>query len=270
MPPRPWSSAQGRQLRGAQRDGHGAVPPGLARGRTGARMVEKKSDMVGQAEHNLDRVEFDVIGNASTRVAALLTGEIDMIYTVPPQDMDRISRTPGRPSHRGPRVAHDLSRHEPGARRTAVLECQGQESIQGPACPPGLSLADRRGRHRAARDARPRASDLADVGAGGERLQRRRWTSARPSIWRRRRTCWHRRAIRTDSRSRWIARTTATSMDEQICTAISAMLARVGVKVELLARTKVKYFAEDRSRRNTTRTSICWVETSATYDAHNV
>ena len=45
--------------------------------------------------HNLTDVEFYVISNAATRVAALLSGDVDMIYTVPPQDMDRIGRTDG-------------------------------------------------------------------------------------------------------------------------------------------------------------------------------
>ena len=35
-------------------------------------------------EHNLTEVVFTRIANASTRVAALLSGELDMIYTVPP------------------------------------------------------------------------------------------------------------------------------------------------------------------------------------------
>jgi peptide/nickel transport system substrate-binding protein len=46
-------------------------------------------------KHNLDEVAFLRIANDSTRVAALLTGEIDMIYTVPPQDMQRLAQTPG-------------------------------------------------------------------------------------------------------------------------------------------------------------------------------
>ncbi len=44
-------------------------------------------------EHNLTEVVFTRIANASTRVAALLSGELDMIYTVPPQDIDRIAKT---------------------------------------------------------------------------------------------------------------------------------------------------------------------------------
>src|SRR5437764_306705 len=44
---------------------------------------------------DLDEVAFNRIENASTRVSALLSGELDMVYTVPPQDTDRISKTQG-------------------------------------------------------------------------------------------------------------------------------------------------------------------------------
>jgi len=46
-----------------------------------------------RAEHNLIRVEFNVIANDAMRIAALLSGEVDMVYTVPSQDMERIGRT---------------------------------------------------------------------------------------------------------------------------------------------------------------------------------
>jgi peptide/nickel transport system substrate-binding protein len=45
-------------------------------------------------EHNLDEVVFRPIANGETRVAALLAGDLDMIYAVPPQDVDRIAKTP--------------------------------------------------------------------------------------------------------------------------------------------------------------------------------
>ena len=44
---------------------------------------------------DIDEVVFNRIENAATRVSALLSGELDMIYTVPPQDTDRISKTAG-------------------------------------------------------------------------------------------------------------------------------------------------------------------------------
>ena len=87
-------------------------------------------------------------------------------------------------------------------------------------------------------------------------------------------SCSRTPAIPRVSDRRWIARTTAMSMDEQICTAISAMLAKIGVKVDVYARTKVKYFADVAipttssasrctagRRRPTTRTTCftrCW------------
>jgi peptide/nickel transport system substrate-binding protein len=46
-------------------------------------------------EHNLKRIEFRPIKSDATRVAALLSGEVDMIATVPLQDISRISETPG-------------------------------------------------------------------------------------------------------------------------------------------------------------------------------
>ncbi len=54
--------------------------------------------------HNLTEVEFDVIGNASTRVAALLSGDVAMIYSVPPQYMERLTDTPGVRLIKGPEL----------------------------------------------------------------------------------------------------------------------------------------------------------------------
>jgi peptide/nickel transport system substrate-binding protein len=44
----------------------------------------------GDVEHNLDEVVFQTISSDSTRVAALLSGDIDLIDPVPVQDMARI------------------------------------------------------------------------------------------------------------------------------------------------------------------------------------
>lgn len=45
--------------------------------------------------HNLTRIEFRPIKSDATRVAALLSGELDMIAPAPLQDLDRISSTAG-------------------------------------------------------------------------------------------------------------------------------------------------------------------------------
>jgi len=47
-----------------------------------------------QPVHDLDRVVFRPIADDATRVVALQSGEIDMIYNVPPQSIDRLERQP--------------------------------------------------------------------------------------------------------------------------------------------------------------------------------
>ena len=58
-------------------------------------------------------------------------------------------------------------------------------------------------------------------------------------------------------------------MDEQICTAVVPMLARIGIKVDLHAQTKTKFFSQIMSPNyDTDFWMLGW--TPATYDAHNV
>jgi peptide/nickel transport system substrate-binding protein len=58
-------------------------------------------------------------------------------------------------------------------------------------------------------------------------------------------------------------------MDEQVCTAISAMVAKSGVKLDVYARTKVKFFA-DVGYPNYKQSFSLQGWTPGTYDAHNV
>jgi peptide/nickel transport system substrate-binding protein len=58
-------------------------------------------------------------------------------------------------------------------------------------------------------------------------------------------------------------------MDEQICTAIASMLARIGIKLDVYARTKVKFFA-DVGYPNYQLSFSLQGWTPGTYDAHNV
>ncbi len=53
-------------------------------------------------QHNLEHVVFTPVAHAATRVSALLTGEIDMIFPVPAQDIERIDTDPGTTALIGP------------------------------------------------------------------------------------------------------------------------------------------------------------------------
>jgi peptide/nickel transport system substrate-binding protein len=231
-------------------------------------VVEKYDGWWDKPEHNLDRVEFNVIASAPTRVAALLSGEMDMIYTVPPQDIARIRQADGlkilqTPELRTIYLGFNLSRDElPSSdikgknpfRDVKVRQAVGlaidEQAIAsrvmlGLGHPtwemwgPGINGYD------AALDVRPKTDPakakqlLAEAGY--------------PEGFRIGLDCPNDRYV----------------MDEQICTAMVSMLARVGIKVDLNAQTKTKFFTKINSPKYDTDFYLLgW--TPSTYDAHNV
>ncbi len=61
-------------------------------------------DWWNKPRHNLTKAIFQPIGNNSTRVAALLSGDIDLMYPVPLQDIRRLERTPDVTVLQGPEL----------------------------------------------------------------------------------------------------------------------------------------------------------------------
>ena len=57
--------------------------------------LEPFADWWGEVEHNITRAEFTPVQNNATAVAALLSGEVDMIDPVPLQDVERIKERDG-------------------------------------------------------------------------------------------------------------------------------------------------------------------------------
>jgi len=55
-------------------------------------------------EHNIDEIVYTPIANNATRVAALLSGEVDFIRNAPPQDVARIEGTSGMQIMRAPHL----------------------------------------------------------------------------------------------------------------------------------------------------------------------
>jgi peptide/nickel transport system substrate-binding protein len=218
-------------------------------------------------EHNLTRVEFNVIANDATRVAALLSGEVDMVYTVPPQDVDRISRTPNTRIIQGPelrtiylgmdQMRAELLKSDVRGRnpfqdirvRRAVYQAidvnaivrtvmRGQARPTGQIFGPGVNGFLEANDRRLPLDVEGARRLLAEAGypnGFGVTLD-----------------CPNDRYVN----------------DEAICTAVVAMLARIGVRVTLNAQTRARFFAEvNPPRYNTSFYLLGW--TPNTYDAHN-
>jgi peptide/nickel transport system substrate-binding protein len=230
-------------------------------------IVEKNPTWWDKPTHNLDTVEFDVIGSAPTRVAGLLTGELDMIYSVPPQDIERISHTQGlkllqKPELRTIFLGMDQSRDEllksdvKGKNPFKDLRVRQAFSLaidenaiasrimRGQAHPTWTMWGPGINGYNPALDKRP-AVDL-------PRAKQLLTEAGYPDGFRVTMDCPNDRYVN----------------DEAICTAVVSMLARVGVKVDLNAQTKSRFFGEINTPRfNTSFYLLGW--TPSTYDAHN-
>jgi len=222
----------------------------------------------GKPQHNLTDVLFEPVASDAARVAALLSGDLDMIYTVPPQDTDRIASAKGFRIIQGPELrtiylGFDQWRPEltdsnvKGANpfkdrrvRQAFYQAIDEEAIKtkvmrGYATPTALMIGAGINGFGAELNKRfpydPAAAKklLADAGY--------------PNGFEVALDCPNDRYIN----------------DEQICNAIAAMLARVGVKVKPVIQPRIKFFAKVLAPRyDTSFFLLGW--TPATYDAQNM
>jgi peptide/nickel transport system substrate-binding protein len=230
-------------------------------------VVEKNPGWWDKAEHNLDRVEFHVISSAATRTAALLSGEMDMIYDVPPQDMARISKVPGlkliqNPELRTIFLGLDMIRDElptsdvkgknpfkdQRVREAFALAIDEQAIVQrimgGLGHPTWMMWGPGVNGYNAALDVRPKP----DAAKAKQLLAAAGYANGFSIGF----DCPNDRYV----------------MDEQICTAITSMLARIGIKVALSAQPKAQFFAKVLAPKYDTDFYLLgW--TPATYDAHN-
>ncbi|HMN84099.1 MAG TPA: ABC transporter substrate-binding protein, partial [Burkholderiaceae bacterium] len=216
-------------------------------------------------EGNVDEVVFTPIGNDATRVAALASGEIDMMQPVPVQDAARLSQNPNLKIMQGPELrtiflGMDQARDElqysnvKGKNpfkdkrvRQAFYQAIDIEAIKtrimrGAANPtalmvgPGINGFSTEQNRRLPYDPEASKKLLAEAGY--------------PSGFEVKLNCPNDRYVN----------------DGEICQAVAGMLARVGVKVNLEAETKGTYFPKILSR-NTSFYMLGW--TPATYDSHN-
>ncbi len=218
-----------------------------------------------KVESNVDEVVFTPIGNDATRVAALLSGETDVMEPVPLQDIERIKASPNLTVLQGPELrtiflGMDQKRDEllsssvKGKNpfkdkrvRQAFYQALDEETIKarvmrGAAAPTALMIGPGvRGflpdmNKRLPYDVDAAKKLLADAGY--------------PNGFEVGMNCPNDRYVN----------------DAAICQAVAANLARIGVKVNLQTETKVSYFPKI-LRRDTSFYLLGW--TPSTADAHD-
>lgn len=218
-----------------------------------------------KAEGNVDEVIFTPIGNDATRVAALLSGEVDVMEPVPLQDVERLKANANLKVMQGPELrtiflGMDQKRDEllfsniKGKNpfkdirvRRAFYQAIDIETIRtrvmrGAATPtalmvaPGIKGFTAELNKRLPFDAEAAKKLMAEAGY--------------PNGFEVGMNCPNDRYVN----------------DGEICQAVAANLARIGVKVNLQAESKATYFPKILSR-NTSFYMLGW--TPGTYDSHN-
>ena len=219
----------------------------------------------GKIEGNVVNVEYTPIGNDSTRVAALLSGQVDVIEPVPLQDVARINASGKSKVMQGPELrtiflGMDQKRDEllyssvkgknpfkdkrvrqafyqaidiNGIQRTVM---RGASKPMALMVGPGINGFDNAMNNRLPYDPEAAKKLLADAGY--------------PNGFEVALNCPNDRYVN----------------DGAICQAVAANLARIGVKINLQAETKGTYFPKI-LRRDTSFFMLGW--TPGTYDAHN-
>jgi peptide/nickel transport system substrate-binding protein len=76
-------------------------------------VFKKNTKWWGNVEHNLTSIELLPIANAATRVAALLSGEIDIVTDAPVQDLGRIGSSGGHKVESTPQMRTIFLRNGP-------------------------------------------------------------------------------------------------------------------------------------------------------------
>lgn len=192
---------------------------------------------------NVDRVEFTPIKQAATRVAALLSGQIDLVFPVPVQDWNRLKKAPGVTALTGPEartifLGMDQSRDEllyssvkgknpfkdkrvrKAFAHAIDLNAIKKAIMRGAATPSGVMWAPQiQGYNKASNNPYKYDKVLA------KKLLKE---AGYPDGFTVTMDCPNNRYVN----------------DEKICQAVASMMAKVGVKIDLLAQPKSKYFAK--------------------------
>ncbi len=219
----------------------------------------------GKIEGNVQEVLFTPIGNDATRVAALLSGEVDVMEPVPVQDIDRISNNPSTQALVAPELrtiflGMDQKRDEllyssvkgknpfkdkrvrqafyqaidiEGIKRTVMRNVSLPTALM---VGPGINGFSQEQNKRLPYDPEAAKKLLADAGY--------------PQGFEVTMNCPNDRYVN----------------DARICQTVAANLARIGVKINLAAETKGTYFPKI-LRRDTSFYLLGW--TPSTYDSHN-
>ncbi|MEM9223265.1 MAG: ABC transporter substrate-binding protein [Pseudomonadota bacterium] len=192
--------------------------------------------------YNVTKVEFTPIGSDATRVAALLSGELDMVYPIPVQDIPRVDSNAATEALTGPELRTIFLGFDQGRDELIYSDVKGKNPFKDP-------------------KVRQAFYQAIDIEAIKSKIMRDLATPAAlmisPKLFSRAEE-FSRRDYDVDAAKALLDEAGYPDgftvgmdcpndryvNDEQICQAIAAMLARIGVTIDLNAQPKSQYFAK--------------------------
>ena len=232
-------------------------------------VLKRNENYWGDIESNVTEGIFTPVGQDATRVAALIAGDVDMAYPVPVQDWDRLEKAEGVKPLTGAEartifLGFDQARDEllyssvkgknpfkdVRVRKAFFyaidIEAIKEKVMRGASRPAALMVAPQINGWSETLDVRPPA----DLNKAKALMKEAGYADGFELTM----DCPNDRYVN----------------DERICQAVAAMLAKIKVKVDLLAQTKSKYFAKVLAQNNYDTSFYLLGWTPGTLDAHNV
>ena len=219
----------------------------------------------GKIEGNVTEVVFTPIGNDATRVAALLSGEVDVMEPVPVQDIDRVNSSANTRAITGPELRTIFLGMDQKRDELLYSNVKGKTPFKDKRVRQAFYQAiDIKGiKKTVMRGASNPSAQLVGPGINGFQPEMKRLPydveaakklmaeAGYPNGFEVSMNCPNDRYVN----------------DGRICQTVAANLSRINVKINLQAETKGTYFPKV-LRRDTSFYMLGW--TPATYDAHNV
>jgi peptide/nickel transport system substrate-binding protein len=219
----------------------------------------------GKVEGNAQEIIFTPIGNDATRVAALLSGEVDVMEPVPVQDIERINASPSAKVMSGPELRTIFLGMDQKRDELLYSSVKGKNPFKDKRVRQAFYQAiDIDGIQKTVlRGASKPTAEMWGPGISGfipelnkrlpydpEAAKKLMAEAGYPQGFEVTMNCPNDRYVN----------------DARICQAVAQNLSRIGVKINLAAETKGTYFPKI-LRRDTSFYMLGWTPT--TYDAHN-
>jgi len=233
----------GQQQSYAALHANGTGPFIIAEHQAGVKTVFKPNPKWwGKPEHNFEEVIFTTISNDATRVAALLSGDVDWIDPVPLQDVDRVNASSNAQVLQGPELRTIFLGFDQYRDELKYSNIKGKNPFKDVRVRKAFylaidenAIAEKVMRKAAVPSALmispllfPLAKDFPRPKTDAAEAKKLLAEAGYPNGFEVTMDCPNDRYVN----------------DEAICQAVASMLARVGVKINLLAQPKAKYFAK--------------------------